>query len=103
MNNYALIHPRLDVVAIVTAPSAIDAMKLLVVRDETWGDVGLDEVVWLRKVSAVESSYSLFGDEDCQSSALIGDVRTEVARRRLSRLVRATEAFCALARRAVHR
>lgn len=80
-SEYAIKHPRLEVVAIVTAKSSLDAMRLLMNRDATWGDLGLDEAVFLRKVRAEKPSYSLFGQCDCGAHS-IKDVLAEISRRR---------------------
>lgn len=92
MNSYAIPHPRLDVIAIVTAPDALAAMRLLMERDETWGDVGIDEAVWLRRRPNANYSFSLFGDDDCDP-CLVKDVKAEIRRRKNSRLVRGIERF----------
>lgn len=83
MNSYAIRHPRLDVVAIVSAPSSLDAMWLLMSRDGTWGDLGLGEAVYLGKAKVSAPCYSLFGQDDCEGApANINDVLAEIDRRR---------------------
>lgn len=81
MNSYAIRHPRLDVVAVITAKSSLDAMRLLMARDATWGDLGLNEAVWLNKRPG-PPSYSLFGQHDCGDIASIKEAIVEIDRRR---------------------
>lgn len=98
MNSYALRHPRLDVVAIVTAQSALDAMSMLIWRDQTWGDIGLDEAVWLRSARGETPSYTLFGQEDCGNVATIKEVIKEIEHRKRDRVRGALKAFRKLLR-----
>lgn len=82
MNSYAVRHPRLGVVAIVNARSSMDAVRLLMKRDESWGDLGFNEAAWLGKRPGASESYSLFGEDDCEHKASIDDVIAEIDRRR---------------------
>ena len=82
MNDYAVVHPRLDVVAIVTAPSSLAAMIQLMRRDRSWGEVGINEVVFLAKTKAALESFSFWGADDSEPRASIADVIAEVRRRR---------------------
>ena len=100
LHSYAVKHPRLHVVAVVTAPNALDAMRLLMKRDETWGDMGIDEAVYLGKGGSKES-YSLFGQEDCGTVATIQDVIAEIAHRQKRRLPDALNRFQGILRAAL--
>lgn len=86
LKQFAAHHPRLDVVAIITAHSGLDAMRLLMNRDLSWGDMGINEAVYLGPAKPdAKPSFSFWGQEDCEGHpANISDVIALIQQRRKS-------------------